>query len=167
VSLEELRAANIIGTLCVSHPLLSEATSLLVSDVNNYVIVRQSLESVFYIPRVLILHEGSPRVLIGDSSIILLPTHGSLGSSVGMATGYTLGGRGVRVRGQVWARFCSSPRHTYRFWAHPFSCPSGYWDIFPLEGGEKRPEREADSHFYVVPRSGIHGSVHPLPNTSS
>jgi hypothetical protein len=40
-------------------------------------------------------------------------------SSVGIATGYRLDGRGVGVRVQAWARFFSSPRRRDRFWGLP------------------------------------------------
>jgi hypothetical protein len=135
VSREELRTANINGTLCVSHPLLSETTSFPVSDVNNYVIVRKLLESVFYILWVLLRHEGSSLVLIEDSSSILLPTHWSLDSSVGIATRYRLDGRGVGVRGPVWARFCSSPRPSYRFCG--LSSLLSQWVLANLSPGEE------------------------------
>jgi hypothetical protein len=40
-------------------------------------------------------------------------------SSVGIATGYVLDGRGVRVRVRVGARLFSSPRRPDRFWGPP------------------------------------------------
>jgi hypothetical protein len=58
------------------------------------------------------------------------------GSSVGIATGYRLDGRGVRVRVRVGARFVSSPRCPDRFWGP--TQPPIQWVPWV-----KRPGREA------------------------
>jgi hypothetical protein len=47
-------------------------------------------------------------------------------SSVGIATGYGLDGRGVRVRVRVGERFFSSPRRPDRFWGPPSILANGY-----------------------------------------
>jgi hypothetical protein len=52
-------------------------------------------------------------------------------SSVGIATGYGLDGRGVRVRVPVGARLFSSPRRADRFWGLPSLLSNGYRGSFP------------------------------------
>jgi hypothetical protein len=52
-------------------------------------------------------------------------------SSVGIATGYGLDGRGVGVRVPVGSRTFSSPRCPDRLWAHPTSYPMGTGGSFP------------------------------------
>jgi hypothetical protein len=72
-------------------------------------------------------------------------------SSVGVETGYRLGGRGVIVRVPVWARLFFSPRHSIQW----------------LQGalhGIKQPRHEAD---YSPPSSAQvknGGAVPPLPD---
>jgi hypothetical protein len=56
----------------------------------------------------------------------LLIGHESRDSAVGIATGYGLEGRSVRVRVPVRARFFSS----YQFWGHPASYPMGTGSFF-------------------------------------
>jgi hypothetical protein len=53
-------------------------------------------------------------------------------SSVGIATGYGLDGRGVGVRVPVEAKFFSSPRRPERLWAPPNLLPNAYRGLFPL-----------------------------------
>jgi hypothetical protein len=47
-------------------------------------------------------------------------------SSVGIATGYELDGRGVEVRVPLGVRFFCSPRHPDGFWGPPSLLPNGY-----------------------------------------
>jgi hypothetical protein len=53
-----------------------------------------------------------------------------LNSSVGIATGYGLDGRGVRVRVPVAAGFVSSPLRLDRFWGPPSLIFNGYRVLF-------------------------------------
>jgi hypothetical protein len=62
-------------------------------------------------------------------------------SIVGIATGYGLGERGVRVRVPVGSRIFTSPIMQTGFGAHPTSYTMGTGGSFP---GLKRPGREAD-----------------------
>jgi hypothetical protein len=73
---------------------------------------------------------------------------------VGIATGYGLDDRGIRIRVQVGSRIFSSPRRPDRFWETP--------SLFP---GVKRPGREAEHQ--LVSKSRKYGSIHSLPHTSS
>jgi hypothetical protein len=52
-------------------------------------------------------------------------------SSVGIATGYELDGRGVGVRVPVGSRILSSPRRPDRLGVHPTSYPMGTGTYFP------------------------------------
>jgi hypothetical protein len=47
------------------------------------------------------------------------------GSTLGIATGYGLNDRGVRVRVLVWTRLFSSSRRPHRLWGRPISYPTG------------------------------------------
>jgi hypothetical protein len=69
-------------------------------------------------------------------------------SSVGIAKGYGLNGRGS-ISGRD-KRFFSTPQPTDRFWAPPSLPSTEYWELFPR--GVKRPRHEADQS-YLVPRS--------------
>jgi hypothetical protein len=62
-------------------------------------------------------------------------------SVVGIATGYGLDDRGVRVRVPVGSRIFSCPRRPDQLWDHPASYPVGTGVIFH---GIKRLGREAD-----------------------
>jgi hypothetical protein len=64
-------------------------------------------------------------------------------SSVGIATGYGLDGRGVGLRVMVVERFFFSPRRPDWFWGPPSLLYNGYQGLFPREG-VKRAGREAD-----------------------
>jgi hypothetical protein len=52
-------------------------------------------------------------------------------SAVSIASGYSLDGRGIRVRVPVGARFFSSPRRSDRFWVPANLLSSGYQGRFP------------------------------------
>jgi hypothetical protein len=66
---------------------------------------------------------------------------GRRGGVVGIATGYGLDDRGVRVREPVGPRIFSSPPSPHRLWGPPNLLYNGYRGLFP---GVKRPWREAD-----------------------
>jgi hypothetical protein len=72
--------------------------------------------------------------------------------------------RAGRPRGRsscpVQARFFYSPRPPDRLWGPQASCRKGIGSSFP--GG-----RAAGARSWIVPRSRIHGSIDPLPHTSS
>jgi hypothetical protein len=63
-------------------------------------------------------------------------------SAVGIATGYQLNDRGVRVRFPVGSRIFSSPSRPDLFWGPSNLLSNGYWGLFTR--GLKRPECEAD-----------------------
>jgi hypothetical protein len=83
-------------------------------------------------------------------------------SLVGIATGYSLDGRGsIPGRGK---RFSSTPQRPYRLWG-PFSLISnGYRAVFP---GVKQPGREADHSPPSSAEVKNGGAILPLPHTSS
>jgi hypothetical protein len=56
---------------------------------------------------------------------------GTRESAVGIATGYGLADRGVRVRVPVGSRIFSSPRCPDQFWGQPNLLPNGYRGLFP------------------------------------
>jgi hypothetical protein len=68
-------------------------------------------------------------------------TRGRWDSAIGIATGYGLEDRGVRVRVPIWSRIFSSPRRPDRFRGPHSLLSSGYRGSFP---GLKRQGREAD-----------------------
>jgi hypothetical protein len=74
-------------------------------------------------------------------------------SSVGIATGYGLDGRGVGVRVPVGSRIFSSQHSPDHFGTHPASYPMGTRSSLP---GGKAP-------LQLVPRSRKSGSMHPPP----
>jgi hypothetical protein len=76
-----------------------------------------------------------------------------------IATGYGLDDQGVGVRVPVGPRIFSSLRRTDQLWGHPAS--------YPMDTTEKRPRPEADHSAPTSKRSRKHGSIHPLPHTSS
>jgi hypothetical protein len=107
---------------------------------------------------------------VGRSSIqhfnfcVLLSQRGSRDSAVGIATGYGLDDKGVAVRFLAVQDF--SPLHVVQTGsgAHPASYPMGTGGYFPRV---KRLGREGDNSPYLVLRSRIRESIHPLPHTSS
>jgi hypothetical protein len=108
-------------------------------------------------------HNGKSTVMVDtdillDLHIVILHIHGR-DSSVGIATGYGLDGRGVGVRVPVGVTFLSSPRRRYRFW-DPLTS-------YPMDTGVKRSVREADHSPPTVPRSRTCRFIHPLPHTYS
>jgi hypothetical protein len=94
---------------------------------------------------------------------ILLCYSMSRDSAVGIATGYGLDGRGVRVRVSVGARLFSSPQSPNRFWGPPNLLCNRYRGPFP--GGKATRVVKLITHVQLVPRSRIRGSIHPLPHT--
>jgi hypothetical protein len=98
-------------------------------------------------------------------TLLYILIFGSRNNAVGIATGYGLDGRGFKVRVPAVATFLSSPRRTDRFWGPPSVLSNGYRGIFP--GGYNDRGVEVTSHLQLVTRSRIHGSIHPLPHTSS
>jgi hypothetical protein len=58
--------------------------------------------------------------------IIIIIISGSRDSSVGVATGYRLDGRGVGVRVPVGSRILSSPRRPDRLWGPPSLLSNAY-----------------------------------------
>jgi hypothetical protein len=79
-------------------------------------------------------------------------------SAGGIATGYGMHDRGVRVRVPVGSRIFSSPRRTERLLGPPSLLSNGYRGQFPR--GVK-----LSTHLQLVPRSRKRGSKHPLPHT--
>jgi hypothetical protein len=67
--------------------------------------------------------------------IELLHNSKSRDSAVGIATGYGLGDRGVRVRVPVESRIFSSPRRPDRLWVPSSLLSNGHRRLFP--GGSK------------------------------
>jgi hypothetical protein len=55
---------------------------------------------------------------------------------VGIATGYGLDDRKVRVRVPVGSRIISSPRLPDRLWSRPNFLSNGYRGLFPRQGRE-------------------------------
>jgi hypothetical protein len=80
----------------------------------------------------------------------------SRNSSVGIATGYGLDGRGVGVRVQIFLLSTSS-KPVLGSTRPPTQCVTGV-----LSAWVKRPGREGD-YLPLVPRSKILGSIHPFP----
>jgi hypothetical protein len=58
------------------------------------------------------------------------PESGGLDSTVGIATGYGLDGRGIGVRVPVGTIFFSSPRRPDRFWGPSSLLSNGYRGLF-------------------------------------
>jgi hypothetical protein len=91
-------------------------------------------------------------------------------SSVGIATGYGLDGRGVVARVPVGARIFYSPRRPDRFWGHPASYPmgtggggtffgskaAGAWN-WPLTSNQCRDPEYMDLYIHSPIR--LHGTV--------
>jgi hypothetical protein len=73
---------------------------------------------------------------------------GSQDSSICVATGYGMDGRGVKVQVPIEAIFPFSPSRPDRFWDPPNLLYNGYRRIFPR--GVKLPGREAD---HLLPTS--------------
>jgi hypothetical protein len=80
-------------------------------------------------------------------------------SAAGIATGYWLEDRGLRVRVPVGSRifFTSS-----RLASGPIQPPI-QWEPGALSSGVKRPGRKADHSPPTSARSRQYGSIHPLP----
>jgi hypothetical protein len=75
----------------------------------------------------------------------------SRGSIFGIATGYGLDDRGVRVRVPVRSRIFSSPRRPDRLCRQPNLLSNGYRELFS----------RLNTHLKLVPRSRKLGSIHP------
>jgi hypothetical protein len=82
-------------------------------------------------------------------------------SAVGIATGYELDVRVVRVLVLVGLRIFSSPRRSDRLWGPPDLLYSGYQGLFLW--GVKWPGVKLTTHLQLVPRSRKCGSIHPFP----
>jgi hypothetical protein len=80
--------------------------------------------------------------------------------AVGMATGYELDGRGVRVRVLVGDR-----RRPDRFWGPPGLLFNGYRGLSPR--GQSSRGMKLTTHVQLMLRSRIRGCIHLLPRTSS
>jgi hypothetical protein len=85
-------------------------------------------------------------------------------SAVGIATGYGLDDRDVRVRVPVESRIFSSPRRPDRLWGPPNLLSNGYQRLFP---GGKSAGCEADHSPSASAEVKKYGSLHPLPHTPS
>jgi hypothetical protein len=97
------------------------------------------------------LNKGPFRKIINN----MFTSKGSQNSAVGIATCYVLDGWGVGVQVPVGARFFSSPCHPHWFLGPPIFLSNGYRGM------------KLTTHLQLVLRSRIHGSIHPLPHTSS
>jgi hypothetical protein len=103
------------------------------------------------------------RVTIFSSSLILEPA--CRDSVVRIVTGYGLDNQGVGIRVTVGARILTSISHRDRLWGTPSLLFNGHQGLFPR--GESGRGVKLTTHLQLVPRLGIHGSIHPLHHTSS
>jgi hypothetical protein len=107
---------------------------------------------------------GWRELFIGDLHILCsLP----IAQSVGIATGYGLDDREVRVRVPLVSRIFSSPRRPDRIWGPPNLLFYGYRGLFPRESSGR--DVKLTTHLQLLPRSRKCGSilVHLLLHTSS
>jgi hypothetical protein len=89
----------------------------------------------------------------------------SRNSLVGIATGYWLNDRGMRVRVPVGTRIFSFQRRLDRLWGSPSLLSIGYRGLFPPRSSGRSVK--LTTHLQLVPRLSKCGSIHPLPHTSS
>jgi hypothetical protein len=96
---------------------------------------------------------GKPVLFESHSYVyeVIFSFYGSRDSSVGIATGYVLNGRGVGVRVTVGPRIFSSSRRPDRV----------------LSLGIKRPGHDSDHSPPASAEVKKNGSIHPLPHKSS
>jgi hypothetical protein len=92
------------------------------------------------------------------------PSIGSRDGSVGIATGYDLDDRGVRIRVPVRVRIFTSC-HADRLWGPPIFLSNVYRGLFP--GEQSGRGVKLTTHFQLVPRTRKCGSIHPIPHTPS
>jgi hypothetical protein len=82
-------------------------------------------------------------------------------SAFGIATGYGLDNRGVRVRVPVRSRILSSPCRPDRLWGPSSYLSNGYRGLFPR--GQSGRSVKLTIHLQLMPRSRKCGSIYPLP----
>jgi hypothetical protein len=82
-------------------------------------------------------------------------------SVVGIATGYRLDNREVRVRVPVGSKISSSLRRPDRLWGPRSLISNGYHGLFPR--GWSGRDVKLTTHLQLVLRSRKCGSIHPLP----
>jgi hypothetical protein len=95
--------------------------------------------------------------------ILISPSVRNRDSSVGIATGCGLDGRGVGVRVPVGAEFFYIPRRPDRFWGPTCLLSNGYCGSYPAV---KQPGREANHSPPIVPNGEFMLSLPFLPKSS-
>jgi hypothetical protein len=100
-------------------------------------------------------YEYTPRTVLWEI-YSLSGLYRSWDSSVGIATGFGLDGRVVRVPVPIRSRIFSSPRRSDRF--------RGPLSLLSKRVWGERPGRETDN-LQLVPRSRNCGSIHPFSHT--
>jgi hypothetical protein len=89
----------------------------------------------------------------------------SSGSSVGIATGYGLDDRQIRVRVPVGSRILNTSYRSDKLWGPSRLLPTGYRRLF--HWGLSGRGAKLTTHLQLVPGLRKPGTIHPLPPMSS